>query len=82
MIASATSGESRSRIRRFGNGRIGRSGNNDDTVSGDIVELSAFPGQLLRLVSQQIDAVPTTLAKTIGNDGRNIEKDPIVDLLL
>jgi hypothetical protein len=42
----ATSGESRSRSRRLGNGRIGLSGNNDDADSGDI--FSWTPRILLR----------------------------------
>src|SRR5512140_3215535 len=36
-MESATSGESRSRSRRLGSGRMGRSGNSDDTVSADML---------------------------------------------
>lgn len=38
-MVSATSGDKRSRSRRFGSGRIGRSGKSEDTESGDIFSL-------------------------------------------
>ena len=62
-MESATSGERRSRSRRLGNGRMGRSGNRDETLSGDI--LSKRPVQRRRRRRNVSPATKTSKADTI-----------------